>query len=295
MPRLDYLITRVFTPKKKMEIYLGDASGNLETGVDYLYNARSAVGNVPMRVYSFGNVPIVNNWPCIIEKKAGVWVTTETVVRQGVTYPVQPVTPHADTHSLATDGKDPVYILLSQVLAFRAVPVGLTLKIYSHAHLGADWSTPSNVYGIDLSDHIPGVANKACWVMVYLDQAGAFQHLVSATADSVALLVPALIPRPPFGSYPLWGVRLSNGQTEIVSQRDLLDLRMAAWPYNFAIGTRTLTIASGIVTVGSIYHLIRGEGNINDDLDTINGGRRRVDHRATGGRGGNAHAERRDG
>lgn len=218
-------------------------------------------------------------WNRICDPKPGIEVEIEyqgtqivVVGLRGRAYPTTDELPlnqaHADSH--LEGGKDPVYIWMSQILNFRIVPNGFTVKIWQGRHYGGTWHAPARSSAWNLASYQP--VSGAVWVLIYVDRDGTFAAIEGETADSVSLLVPSLIPPLPFGAWAIAAVRLYSAQTAIDGIKDIYDLRWAAMPYNAASGSIEATIASGAITAYSHYIRVYGEGDAADDLATINGG-----------------------
>jgi hypothetical protein len=177
---------------------------------------------------------------------------------------------HAETH--LEGAFDPVYIWMSQVLNLRVVAAGeFKVQIWQGRQYGEDgWKSPARSAAWNLESYQPGSGAK--WLLVYLQRDGTFTLIEGETADSIALLTPALIPALPFGGWGVAAVRLYAGQSAISGIKDIYDLRWAAMPFNAASGISEVTISSGEITALSSFISIFGEGEAADDLDTINGG-----------------------
>lgn len=161
----------------------------------------------------------------------------------GGSSPLSNVGQHHVTHEFG--GGDDVYVEWRRIMGLRVgrpalfvvtVDPGVIIRAGAHQYI------PSTT--VDLTaEHAALAGTQACYVLIYMDSAGAIQHLAGAAVASLALLTIANCPiAPGVGDLELGGVRLYVSQTRIgdtPTNPDIWDLRYpasAVWSSGFDYG-----------------------------------------------------------
>jgi len=165
---------------------------------------------------------------------------------------------HAPNHQIvdeANPGPDPLYVHQPMLMPLKIVATGTSLIVYVqphvYTHLGARRVFPGAA--VDLASHLPGVANQARRVLIYLDKDTNELEVVEGTPVLNTLALPVPYPDLPSDANAKvagW-VHVTQGQTVITQLQvdDGRDFINDALPITGTGETVTLPAAT---TVGQI-------------------------------------------
>jgi hypothetical protein len=197
------------------------------------------------------------------------------VISQWTSYAQQPtmnLPHHESTHEF--DAGDMIPIHGEQMLPWLVIPTPVSSPVYTPFSIdiypgldrvGSDWVF-KNVTTIDLTSHIPTAG--ACFVIVCMDNAGAYTVVDGTPVSTPELLTGADIPAETTGTVVKAIVRLYSGQDSIRQTSDYTDI----FDDRFAVGRggslpsetpyRILIVDSAGHIVTSSYFKTRSDGSL---------------------------------
>lgn len=255
----------VIVPNQPGYVYFR-TSGQADYGI--VFNNRCPVRD-DLRIY-VGYDPITDPERALFQVLS---VSMGDYAGDGGSTPIANVGPHGSTHEWG--GGDDVYVEWRRIMGLRVgrpalfivtVDPGVVIRAGAHLYI------PST--NVDLTaEHAALVGTQACYVLIYLDSAGAVQHYAGAPVASIAVLTIADCPTiadviPPIsGGDELAAVRLYVAQMRIgdtPTNPDIWDLRFptsTTWGFgnnwNLLGNSGTIAAANFVGTTDNIDLVFR--------------------------------------
>jgi hypothetical protein len=134
------------------------------------------------------------------------------------------VLPHANTHQWGNkSGNDILYVMAQQFMPLNVTASGgFTVSVYPHAVLTSSGFVYADGGDFDLTSYHP--TTGARWVLLSVDDDGDIIFKNGSTVATKELLTYSNIPLPDAGTFPFFAVKLYDGQSAIVHNRNLSDL-----------------------------------------------------------------------